>query len=182
MRYARVSLQPCITETRLRAMRSSRDYRLSGFRVAILTMNNQLTVQGKPIAITAVPDIRVYIAEKAGITLPARVKGTPWVSTKDVVALAEAAGASRDSIKLWRKELDAARKEHYVHSGMVVGMLAADPTVRKNVRLAINAKGEVIGANATFRRERSRPLALAAENAQLRAQVAKLMALVQPAS
>lgn len=133
------------------------------------------------MALAALPNVRQFIAEKAGITLPAAVKGTPGMTGKELTALCVAKGHSADVVKAWRKEFDGLRKQHYIESGMVVGMLAADPSIRKSVRLAKNAKGEVIGANATFRKERSAAVGGAVRIAQLELLVAQLQAKLAPA-
>lgn len=144
---------------------------------------SQLMVQGKQLTLPQLPNIRTFLAAKAGVTLPATVKGTPGPTVKEVVALCIAAGSTAEQVKVWRTELDAERKQHYVHSGMAVAMLAADPSIRKSVRESRNKAGDVIGYNATFRKERSASMSGAVRIAQLEALVTQLQArLALPAA
>lgn len=136
----------------------------------------ELMVQGKAVNVAELPNIRQFLAAKAGITLPPTVKGTPGLTTKEVVALCEGAGRTKDQIKADRGELDTLRKQHYVQSAMVVAMLAADPSLRKSVRVAHNAKGEAIGANITVRKERSASVTGAVRIATLEKQLADALA------
>lgn len=143
----------------------------------------ELMVQGKAVNVAELPNIRQFLAAKAGITLPVVPKGGTGLTTKEVVALCEGAGRTKDQIKADRGELDTLRKQHYVQSGMVVAMLAADPTLRKSVRVARNKAGDAIGANITVRRERSASVTGAVRIATLEKQLAEALAKIaaQPA-
>lgn len=133
--------------------------------------------------ITALPNIRQFIAGKAGITLPVTPKGGKGLTMKEVTALVVATNVhTEENVKQWRKDLDVLRTQHYVDSSRVVGMLAADPTLRKSVKPTFNKKGECIGASASFRREKGLGASatiiakLTAELAQAKAQLAALPA------
>lgn len=140
-------------------------------------------VQGKAVDLKKLPNVREYIAEKAGITLPAHVKGTPGLTGKEVTALCVTAGKTEEQVKAWRKEFDGVRKQHFIHSSMAVAMLAADPSIRTTLRPSLNKKGECIGGSATFRRERSASQSQAQRIAQLERDLATALArLALPAA
>lgn len=121
-----------------------------------MSTSNALVIGSSTVgAIAALPNIRKFIADKAGITLPEVPKGGKGLTMKEVTALVVATNKhTEENVKQWRKDLDVLRTQHYVDSARVVGMLAADPTLRKSVKPTFNKKGECIGASASFRREK----------------------------
>lgn len=139
-------------------------------------MKELVTVNGSPLAFPKLQNAREYIATKAGITLPAHVKGTPSLTGKELTAMCVAAGKTEEQVKAWRKEFDGVRKQHYIDSGVAIAMLAANPAVRKSVREARNKAGEIVGYNASFRRERSAAVSGATRIAQLEKQLADALA------
>jgi hypothetical protein len=146
-------------------------------------MSKSLVINGQQMALTlgagALSDkgtligARFFIAAKAGITLPKVSKGNPGPTMKEVKAMIVAKGHTEAQIKAWNGEYDVARTEFYRQSGQLTALLAQDPTYRKSVKINTNAKGAVIGATTTFRRER---VAAPSVVAQLQAQVAALTA------
>jgi hypothetical protein len=125
---------------------------------------------------------RNYIAGQAGITLPVVKKGETGPTMKEVKAQILALGKTEADIKAWSKEYDAKRGQFYAACGQLNGMLAADPTFRKHVKISVNAKGVAIGATTSYRKERS---ATAAQStiAALEARIALLTkALGAPAA
>lgn len=156
------------------------------YRVECLTLNhmaknNELMVQGQALNVTVLPNVQDFVAEKLGVTLPARAKGEKRPTGKEFTALCVAAGYTEEQVKALRKEFDGVRKTHYVNSGIAVAMLAADPNIRKSVRESRNAKGELIGFNATFRKEKSASQTQAVRIAQLEAQLASALRRLTPA-
>lgn len=135
-------------------------------------------VQGKAIELKKLPNVREYIAETLGVTLPATVKGQKGLTGKEVTALCVAAGKTEEQVKAARKAFDTVRKEHFIASGMAVAMMAADPSIRTTLRPSLNKKGECIGGSATFRRERSASQSQAQRIAQLEQQLARALAAV----
>jgi hypothetical protein len=142
-----------------------------------------IQVGGKQVALPSLDGIvndkgalvgaRHYLAGKAGITLPKTPKGEKGASMKEVKAEIVALGHTADEIKTWSKEYDKGRAEFYRQCGQLNGMLAADPLYRKSLKVSRNAKGDVIGATTTYRRERA---ASTSTVAALVAQVADLTA------
>ncbi len=70
-------------------------------------------------------------------------------------ALVIASGVDEAAIKAAYKEYDSHRNSALTDMRKINGMLATDPTLRQNVRVSKNRKGEVIGAVTTYRRDRS---------------------------
>lgn len=147
-------------------------------------MSKSLVVNGQQMALVlgagALSDkgtligARHFIAAKAGLTLPKVAKGETGITMKELKAKIVAGGKhTAADIKLWNGEYDVARTEFYRQSGQITALLAQDPTYRKSVRINTNAKGAVIGATTTFRRER---VAAPSVVAQLQATVASLTA------
>jgi hypothetical protein len=143
--------------------------------IQVKTMSNSLVVQGKAISVNTLPGARQFVAGKFGITLPKVEKGQKGLSMKEIRTLAEGKGVTKDQIKAANKEYDALRVAFYRDSAVVAGMLVADPTLRKAVKVSTNKKGEAIGATITVRKERS-------ASATKDAQIANLTALVQSLS
>lgn len=140
-------------------------------------MSQSLVVAGKPLSIGtfngAITDkqtlvgARNYIATKGGVIIEKGTKDNPGPTMKEVKELVKLQGFTDADIKAWSKEYDKARSEYYTQSGLVNGLLAADPTLRKAVKLSRNKDGVVIGAVTTYRRERG-------VNATLQAKVEEL--------
>lgn len=99
---------------------------------------------------------RQFIATKFGVTLAKPAKGDKGLTMKEVKAmLISGKKATEEEIKAASKEYDAARSNFYTQSALFNGQLAADPTLRKSVRLSVSKKtGECIGATTTYRKER----------------------------
>ncbi len=117
---------------------------------------------------------RRYIAKQAGLSDEDIKERT----TKEVKALAIAAGATKEQISGWSKDYQGGKLQFYAASASFLGMVAADARYRKTVRRSVNAKGEQIGWTASIRKEKSPQAAsLAAQNSELRARVAQLEAL-----
>lgn len=122
---------------------------------------------------------RQFIAARFGITLPKVAKGAKGPTMKEVKAKIVALGKTEAEIKAVSKEYDAERSAFYSQSALFNGQMAADPTLRKSVRLSISKKtGECIGATTTYRKEKSAGAlnAAATKIAQLEAQIARLTA------
>lgn len=148
-----------------------------------MNTSKSLVISGQPVAIALGAAInakgsligaRQFVAGKADITLPKVEKGEKGPSMKEVKAMVIAAGKTEAEIKVWFAEYDAARSEFYRQSAQLTGMLSADPTYRKSVKISINPKGECIGATTTFRKERA--AAKSSVVAQLQEQVRLLTA------
>jgi hypothetical protein len=142
-------------------------------------------IQGKEIAIPsfggAVNDKgtlvgkRLFIALKAGLT----AEDIKELSFKEMKVAAVAAGNATDAqITQWGKDYVIERDSFYSQGGLVNGMLASDPSYRKTLKINRNKDGAVIGATTVYRKERSPSMSLKAENESLKAQVAKLTALL----
>jgi hypothetical protein len=117
--------------------------------------------------------VRRYIAKQAGLDENAIEKKT----TKEVKALAIAAGATEAQIKNWSKDYNGSKLQFYAASASFLGMLSADSRYRKTVRRSFNAKGQSIGWTASIRKERNpQASTLAAQNAELRAELAAMRA------
>lgn len=146
-------------------------------------MSNSLAVLGN--GITAVPTFANFVAERTGIVLPARVKGDKALSSKELKEMIVAAGHPDTMLKQLRKELDARRVQYHTKSAVTAAALAAHPSIRTSLREAKNKDGEVIGFNASFRKERSKTASQASQiailQAKLEAATAKLAALTAPA-
>lgn len=145
-------------------------------------MGNHLMIQGKQVAIPSfggavnakgtLVGVRIFVAEKAGLS----TEDVKELSFKEVKALAVNAGATAEQIKTWSGDYNRERDAFYSEGGLVNGMLAADPSYRKTLKVNRNKTGDVIGATTVYRKERSPKATLAAENAALKAQIAKLTA------
>lgn len=131
-------------------------------------MNNQLVVSGKAVSLVKPNGIRYFVAEKCGLEVQEKE------TFKSLKERAIASGATKADLQVWGKEYDSIRSDYYVQSNLINGQLAADPTLRKAVKINLNKKGEAIGATTIYRREKSNTLSLKAEVTQLRALVAKL--------
>lgn len=115
-----------------------------------------------------------YLAAKFGIAI---AKGTTVKTIK--AAVNDDAG-----FKLARKEYDQNCKEFYRASNLANGVLAADPTLRKSVRVAVNKDGQPTGRFVTTYAPITgaiggpslRETQLEKENAALRAEYAALAA------
>lgn len=156
---------------------------------------SKLIVLGHQVAIAAfgaahvdgkLVGARQFIAGKFGITLPKVAKGEKGKTMKEVKAMILAkSGNTEEQIKVASKEYDAARSSFYQQSALVNGQLAADPTLRKSVRLSISKKtGDVIGATTTYRREKGANASMAVQLAELREALAVAhakLALAAPA-
>lgn len=117
--------------------------------------------------------VRRYIAKQAGLS----DEDIKEKTTKEVKALALAAGATSGQISDWSKNYTGSKLQFYAASASFLGMLSADARYRKTVRRSFNAKGDPIGWTASIRKERNAPAAtLAAQNAELRAKIAQLEA------
>lgn len=141
-------------------------------------ITSSLMVQGKALELKKLPNVREYIASTLGVALPATVKGQKGLTGKEVTALCVAAGKTEEQVKAARKAFDTVRKQHFIHSGMAVAMLAADPSIRTTLRPSLNKAGECIGGSATFRRERSASQTQASRIAQLEKQLADALSRV----
>lgn len=135
-----------------------------------------LVVQGQTVALAELVGARHFIADKFGVTIPKVAKGEKGLTMKEVKALCVAKGTTADELKAASKEYDGLRTGFYTRCALVNGQLAADPTLRKSVRLSTNKKGETIGAVTTYRRERSASVTQAARIVQLEAKIAQLTA------
>ncbi len=144
-------------------------------------MSTLTVFQGSQFSVTGLPKSRDFIATKFGVTIPERAKGEKPISNKELLALVVAAGHSEADFKAAKKEFDVVRSEHHINSGMAIAMMASNPNIRKSLREAKNKDGQVIGFNASFRKERSSAQSKANRIAelerQLAAAVAKLAAL-----
>jgi hypothetical protein len=117
--------------------------------------------------------VRRYIAKQAGLSDDEIKEKT----TKEVKALAITAGATEAQIKNWSKDYNGSKLQFYAASASFLGMLSADARYRKTVRRSFNKEGKSIGWTASIRKERNpQSSTLAAENADLRARLARLEA------
>lgn len=139
-------------------------------------MSKSLIIQGQAVALSALVGARHFIAEKFGVTIPEVAKGEKGLTMKEVKALCVAKGTTDAQLKAASKEYDGLRTGFYTRCALVNGQLAADPTLRKSVKLSVNKKGETIGAVTTYRRERSASVTQAARIAQLEARIVQLTA------
>lgn len=159
---------------------SNKQIVLGSHTVALSAFGSATDESGKLIG------ARQFIAAKFGITLPKVVKGAKGPTMKEVkTRILAIAGNDEAAIKAASKEYDAARSAFYSQSALFNGQMAADPTLRKSVRLSISKKtGECIGATTTYRKEKSQGALSAAATriAQLEAQLARLTALPAPAA
>jgi hypothetical protein len=114
--------------------------------------------------------VRVFVAGKAGLTKD-EVKDMKYSEVKALIESRKL--ATKDQIKVWDDEYDAHRSRHFGESRQMVSLFVASPEWRNNVKLAYNQKGECIGANATFRKERS-TVSLASQLSLARAEIATL--------
>jgi hypothetical protein len=117
---------------------------------------------------------RRYVAAKAGIDAADIVGKT----TKEVVTLAIANGATAEDVSAWRKEFDslAAKQRQTCRSG--IALLMSNPAWKQTAGFAFNAKGEFIGGQVVLRRERSLSVSAVARLEQANAEVAKLRAQI----
>lgn len=145
-----------------------------------MNTNNQLMVNGSPVQLdtfggAVVKDrlvsARVYVGTKLGLS-PSELEKK---SMKDVKAALIAKGVSEADIKATSKEYDRNRSDFLTVSARLNGMLAADPTLRKSVRISRNKAGLAIGATTTYRRETATGTASLA--AQLKAALARVQEL-----
>lgn len=125
-------------------------------------------VQGKAVTLVKPSGIRHYVAGKFNLEVADKE------TYKSIKERAIKAGATKDQLTVLGKEYDSLRTSYYTQSALVNGQLAADPTLRKAVKVNINKKGDVIGATTIYRRERSNALSQAEKIRQLEALVAKL--------
>lgn len=134
-----------------------------------------LVVAGQNINIIAPLAARDHLNATFGINIPKPVKGIKSASLK-VQALA--LGVTEADYKEAVAVLKTQQSEHFVKSRQVVSLLVSDPSIRTSVKQSFRKKdGACIGATATFRKEASVNQSMAAELAQLRAEVARLRGL-----
>jgi hypothetical protein len=149
----------------------------------------ELIVQGKPLVLGNFGGILDdkgsligaprWIAQQAGIELPARAKGVVTPSMKEIRAMIVAEGEHDEKqVTEWNKSYNAQRTDFFSKCGLVNGQLAADPTLRKSVKINRNTKGEVIGATTTYRKERSASQSMATQLAELQRQLAAANAVL----
>jgi hypothetical protein len=111
-----------------------------------------------------------FLAAHGGLT-PAQVKGKKLKEIKELVG--------KDKSKTILATYNAAKGAFYVWSSKVNALIAADPTLRKEVRVMVGAKGGVIGFNTKARfTSDAGSNALASENASLRAELAAMRQLM----
>jgi hypothetical protein len=115
---------------------------------------------------------RLFVATKAGLDSAVVKKQT----MAQVCALAVAEGATEQDCKDWRAEYDALEAKHQQISRTAIAVYASNPEWKQKFSLAVNAKGQVIGANAMFRRQSGK--SAIARLAISEARVAKLEALL----
>ena len=149
-------------------------------------MRNTLVVQGQSLSLPsfggAVNDkgtligVRRFVANAFGLS-ETLIEGK---TMKEVKTLAIANGATDEKLKELSKTYDAERTAFYREGNLLNGMLASDPNYRKTLRIVKNQKGDVIGANCSYRKERSANATKDQIIEGLKAQVAKLTALVGP--
>lgn len=153
---------------------------LGSHTVALATFGSAIDESGKLIG------ARQFIAAKFGVKLAKPAKGTKGPSMKEVKEMLVTSGkATAETIKAASKEYDGARNSFYGASALLNGQLAADPTLRKSVRLSVSkTTGECIGATTTYRKEKSAGALSAAATriAQLEAALAAANAKLLPAS
>ncbi len=115
---------------------------------------------------------RLYVASNAGVPASECKKQ----SMAQVIALAIANGATETDCATWRSEYNALESKHEKVSRAAIAVYASSQDWKSKMSLAVNAKGQVIGANASFRR-----LGVKSAIARLAladARIAKLEALV----
>lgn len=91
---------------------------------------------------------RLFVALNAGLEPSAIKKQT----MAQVIALAIANGATEKDCATWRSEFNALEAKHEKISRATIAVYASSQDWKSKMSLAVNAKGVVIGANASFRR------------------------------
>jgi hypothetical protein len=117
---------------------------------------------------------RLFVASKAGLSAEDCEGKTP----KEVFAMAIAAGATKEDVQAWRAEYDSREKEHARFMRQAYAEVANNPAWRQKHSLAINAKGQIIGVNSQFRKEKSLSVSANARLEMANAKIAKLEALI----
>jgi len=115
---------------------------------------------------------RLYVAAYAGVSPEACKKQ----SMAQLIALAIANGATEKDCETWRNEYNSFESKHEKISRATIAVYASSQDWKAKMQLAVNAKGQVIGANASFRRLGVK--SAVARLALADAEIAKLRALV----